>query len=48
MNLFWGLVIGVLSYFISQLVFNEVVSALLALVVGFAVAFGYDRAFPRR
>ena len=48
MNLFWGLVLGVLAYFVAQLVFNEVVSALLALVVGLAVAFGFDRAFPHR
>lgn len=48
MNLFWGLVVGVLAYFVAMIVFNPVVSALIALVVGFAVAFGYDRAFPRR
>lgn len=48
MNLFWGLVLGVLAYFVAHLVFNGPVSALIGVVVACAVAFGFDRYTNRR
>lgn len=40
MNLLIGLVCGVLGYFVSSLVFNQPISALIGLVIGLVVAFG--------
>lgn len=42
MNIFWALILGVLSYIIAHLVFNEVISGLIAIVVAAAIIFGYD------
>lgn len=48
MNLFWALVLGVVSFFVAHLVFNVTVSTLVAVVIALAVAFGYDRLPLRR
>lgn len=47
MNLFWAVVLGVVTFLVAHLVLNEVWSMLLAFVVAVAVAFGWDH-FPRR
>lgn len=44
MNLLFGLIAGVLSYFVSLLVFNQPISALIGVGIGLVVAFG----FPNR
>lgn len=38
MNLFIGLVVGVLGYFVAHLVFNQPISALIGVVVGLGAA----------
>jgi len=40
MNLLFGLLAGVLSYFVALLVFNQPISALIGIIVGLVVAFG--------
>jgi len=47
MNLLFGLIAGVLGYCVSLLVFNNVISVLIGLLIGLVVAFGSDR-FVRR
>ena len=41
--IFWGLVLGILGYFVAQLVFNEVISALIGIVIAAAIIFGGSR-----
>lgn len=43
MNILFGLLAGVLGYFVAQLVFNDVISGLLGIIIFFAVAFTSDR-----
>ena len=40
MNLLIGLIAGVLGYFVSQLVFNEVIAALIGVIIFIVIAFG--------
>ena len=40
MDLLFGLLAGVLSYFVALLVFNQPISALIGIVIGLVVAFG--------
>lgn len=43
MNLLFGLIAGVLAYFVSGLVFNQPISALIGIGIGLAVAFGLPK-----
>lgn len=43
MRILLALVLGVIGYFVAQLVFNQPVSALIGVVVGVAVYFGDRR-----
>lgn len=43
MNILFGLILGILGYFIAHLVFNDVISMLIGVVIFIAVTFGYDR-----
>lgn len=43
MNLLFGLIAGVLAYFVSLLVFNQPISALIGIGIGLVVAFGMPR-----
>ena len=40
MQILIGLILGVIGYFVAQLVFNEVISALIGIVIALAVIFG--------
>lgn len=41
MNIFWGVVLGVVAYLVAQLVFNDVVSGLIGIVVAAGIIFGF-------
>lgn len=43
MNILFGLVAGILGYFVAMLVFNQPISALIGILIGLVVAFGWDR-----
>lgn len=47
MNLLFGLLAGVIGYFVAHLVFNQPIAALIGLAIGLVVAFGYPST-PRR
>ena len=42
-SIFWGLVLGVLGYFVAHLVFNEAISVLIGIVIAAAIIFGGSR-----
>lgn len=42
MKLLIALVAGVIGYFVAQLVFNELVSALMGVLIALAVMYGGD------
>lgn len=46
MNILLALLVGVLSYFVAHLVFNEVISMLIGLIAGLSVLYG-DRFIGR-
>ena len=43
MNILFGLIAGVLGYFVAHLVFNEIISGLIGVIIFLAVGFGFGR-----
>lgn len=48
MNILYGLIAGVLGYFVAQLVLGATISALIGIVIFLVVAFGADHWAGRR
>lgn len=40
MEIFYALIIGILTYFVAHLVFNDPISMLLAILAALSVGFG--------